>query len=898
MGAFIPGTLIVADSDAGRALLAQRMGGSTFLPTRVAPLVLPSPAAGAGGAALGPVAVFQTIADAFGLGNVNQVPVTAFQQAVKAAFPDPSTAVCGVPIDLTPITLNSTSLTLQIPCDDPSFGAGFNAGALDNLIVFYGLYQIMKLLAGFIHSAPAAPAEGGVSAGGSGPINITINQPLQIPANVLRAVSEGVNSGITAGTTAAGQIAQSTAKAITGSLDTFTTGLGGFVDSLGGSIGNTITNTLTSLFNPQSALEGAIAGDIGAVGGLVESLAQQIVGPLGTSLAGLEGAFAALPTSIEAILQSVFKSLPKIFVDLAAQLGGPLKDIVHWIEILTGHWPKVKSEIGGLGPLTDIMLGIQKAAQDIAGAATHTDSTVYKPPEFLKPGCGRDAANNWLQDLKNKIPELPCWVQDGLNGLSAAMTQVIELVPYIESYHTMAEENQNAECPLNKVPPSDLIQAWLRGLIDQTQMDSEMIVQGWTAQRSKLLRDVSMFLESPNIILDQMYRQVITPETAKALLVQNGFTDAKIQAAFDSTTRLTGIADGLLAWNRKIIRDDQRDFILGVNRLNAAQRDLYIALSRRPPTMEERLKGQLTRDSLGSAAFPFLTDFDAVPAWLTDAAHANGADDDTAQSLWWSHWQIGGIGNWISSYFRGLRSYPELLAVASADGVPETLLSDFIGNSRPLIPFRTIPGMMAAGILSESDARTILGHHGFESADIDRLIKYTKTSSKTTAAAAPKTNHLLSMQSAKQMYNEGVVTEDQYRAVLTAHGLDPLTVDNEVKLDQIQQAAAQRKAVGQSIVDEFKAGDITIDDAKQQLAQAGFTAAEQAKWQKQLKTVRLAAAKIPSEADLNHFLQKSIITSDEYVAALVASGYSSSWADHFLSFRVGGAANPPVPAGV
>jgi hypothetical protein len=83
--------------------------------------------------------------------------------------------------------------------------------------------------------------------------------------------------------------------------------------------------------------------------------------------------------------------------------------------------------------------------------------------------------------------------------------------------------------------------------------------------------------------------------------------------------------------------------------------------------------------------------------------------------------------------------------------------------------------------------------------------------------------------------------------------------------------------------------------ALQQLAQSGYTPAEQAAVLRKLTSARSSKAKTPSEAELRAFTTADIITPDDYQQNLVVLGYSSAWAAAFRALHFPIAA---APAGV
>jgi phage gp36-like protein len=232
-----------------------------------------------------------------------------------------------------------------------------------------------------------------------------------------------------------------------------------------------------------------------------------------------------------------------------------------------------------------------------------------------------------------------------------------------------------------------------------------------------------------------------------------------------------------------------------------------------------------------------------------------------------------------------MASRAELLEALFRDHVPEALAENWIDSQRPLIPFRTIPAMITAGILSEADGLRLIQEHGFSLENAVLLLRYATRQSKTTKAATATAQKTVSEAQAKTAYEDGLIGRDQYLTLLEAHGWAPAAALLEVQLTDIAIETKDRKQVSTDIVNQYEAGMIDQQTALQLLAQSGLTPAEQAAAAKKLTSAKSAKAKIPSEAELRAFALHDIITPDDYQSTLVVLGYSEAWAAAFRALH-------------
>lgn len=843
---------------------------------------------GAGaGAPLGPVgavvgglvgAVGGLIGSIFGGGPDTPTEQQQVIAQLQAYFPDQNALICGQTFDLAPLN-GGLPLWATLPCDNPSY-SNVSRSTLEWFIKTYGLASFLQFIKPFLSTTL-----GGVPGSATQPPPATPTSGLDTTLGNLTSTLSGVIGAITgaidASTASASASQQAGIGAVTGTLGALTQGLGGLQQSIGQTVIGGITGLLDSLFNPSGSVTSAITSAIEQLGVEQGGLLAQLTNAIESQISPLEQALLGIPVSLNSILHDLFKNLPKILVDLVNVFPGPLKDIVHAIEVLTGHIPKNKSDVD-YSDFGSILKTIAEAGISIAGAVQNPDHVAITPRDSIGVSCGGvDELDQKLRDWIGNNLSVPCFVQDALSGMRLFFVELVRLLPFIEQFYQQGEELQNKSCGLTKLTPGLAINAWKRDILTGDSLGEELAVQGWNAGRQQILKDLATYLPGIAQIIDWRYRNVIPDEDFVTLLRQNGLTEAQIQATRDGSGQITAIEAGLQAFNRDLISQDELTAIFQTNRLNESQGDLYRVLSLRPPNPAEALKGQLTRGALGTFTLPFVSDFDTIPSWFADAARHSGLDSPTTQYLWWAHWNLGGLNDWISAYYRGLRTLPELAAVAESFGVPPSVVSDLIDVGRPLIPYRTIPGMIKGGVITEDRGRQLLAMHGFDQQSIDDLLKFATIGNKTSKANTAATQHDVSLATARTAYDDGILTQDQYMQLLQAHGLDANAAGVEVQIANISQEVKARKQISTDIVNEYNAGLLDQQAAIQQLATSGLSVAEQAAAVRKIKSGASSKAKQPSEAELRAWAKADIITPDEYQNRLVVIGWSQTDAANF-----------------
>lgn len=916
-----------------QALLAARAAGLPIPagnPFPTAPRPLPQSAGGfrqrfvsggnGGGSVVGAVVgalpvVGGLIGALLGGGNSTPSEIDQVIQTFRQFFPDQNAPIADTPIDISALN-GGNPLWLNIPSSDPNFGT-VTRSTIEWWIKAYGLAPFFRALAGFMSNSPTGQNTSGET-GGEGPITVNVTNAETIGADVANTVSSAVSSAIAQAAANSDQVAQQTTAAITNQISTFSNGLFDWVKSVGSWIKDNIGSLVESLASHLKDILGTVLNTIkdaivsiaDKLGPILESVGTKIAEAINTFQQFYQDRIAPIVNLIEATIRTV----QTVQADVEAAVKGGLKGILQLPTELTdaisgwqGALERTKAELSRKA--TEITSNIAydselagqknhfaKMADALSGlTSSKTDLTTFKVKDRLADTCNLSQVTLATGDFMQGLADSPDWLKWAVKALLTLPVSLAEVAGELEIINDLSKEDANKHCAIKKLDGATLAEAWKRGFISDSAMDEELAAQGYNGGRSKVLRDLTRYVENQQDLLEYLYRGIITDGDFAAGLGDLGYSDQQIDAARRASVRLLDPGVGQEALRRGIIDEATYTEILRVQRFDNAQQQLLTMLVFRPAvrsevypaTIAEQLVGQLTTTSLQQTP---------VPGWYSQAGRAEGLSDDAITDAWNATYWTPDIATIIQEYFRGLRTLNDVHSVMDAHHILPEFRDEIIEVNRALIPFRTIPSMIAAGILSPTDGKAELMKHGYDSLNAQRLIDYSTRATKSTKAATAKTQHDTSLALAKQLFDDGAITEQDWRAVLKEHGLSQDSIDAEVKLATVANAVKARKDAAQAIVDEYAAGLIDYDAALLQFAQQNFTLAEQAKYAKQLRKAKTQTTKLPGEAELNRMMQKSIISQDDYLAALEGQGYASKWANAFLALRIGGDMTGTAPA--
>lgn len=767
----------------------------------------------------------------------------------------------------------------------------------------------------------------------------SINQNIQVMNQDVTPLATAVQQGIQQGAQQASQIAQDTTKQITDSLNGFTNSLFGWVQSLWqwikdnigpilASIGSVLKDIGTAVLNTVvSALKdigsfftqtiGPILTQIGQAVVNIANFYQQHIAPILNVVAQLTRTIASAITAVEKDVQSGLQGFLRLPGDLAnalSSIGNELIRAGRALQVTRKADANVYfygDEVGSFAyhikALGDAVVGLGAVKEKTTYSPGH--ETLSEPTLASELPALLEAMNAIVQDIGKGIANLasdPTALLETLGiggaGIWLGLFEPLELLAAVweiikaplDIVGELAAERVRELAPLQKLDPGTLTAAWRRNLIDTPTMDQEMLVQGYNAQRSELLRRLSTYVEDAPTLVDYLFRGVVALDDFTSGLRDLGYTDPQIAALQEASTQILDVTTGLNAYRRGVIDDSAINAVLQANRFTADQGALLKGLTFAPPNygaaFDADRVGRFMADVGITPPSP-----DSIPQPVQDAGKADGLSPEAIYAQWLGSYQTLPAAVWLTLYWRGQASLAELNEALFRDKVPPELAANWIDAQRPLIPFRTIPALVTAGLMSESDAIAYLQKHGYSLDDAVLLMKYATRQTKTTKAATATAQKTISEAQAKTAYEDGLIGKDQYLALLTAHGWDQAAAQLEVQVTDLALETKDRKQVGTDIVNEYQAGMIDQQTALQQLAQSGYTPAEQAAVLKKLTSAKSAKAKIPTEAELRAFAKAEIISPDDYQANLVTLGYSEAWAAAFraLHFPV---APPPTPA--
>jgi hypothetical protein len=688
--------------------------------------------------------------------------------------------------------------------------------------------------------------------------------------------------------------------------------IGSVIDTVGSSVSDvfsTVTDTISGASSAASAVNlSGVMSAISSVGSLIGEVSRSVhdfIDPIAQVIHGIGDTINQINDGIikpivDPIRESIAASsalVDALNKDLGQGLQGILQipqDITNAVNSMDSVMQRTVMQLGALN--TDTAKTVIAPAMDTAShiplMAIHDyySGSVDAIQKFLDQHQKITLTDPQTDiALLEKVNEGLQWmsVQTGIwQTLGYWFVYLSDILPVLERRREPAldliTERIRKDTPTGKLPASDAAAAYVRGILSLEQALDEIRVQNFSLDRAEAIIELSRTLLGVGDLLSMWHRKKIGDQALNDKLAQLGINDLDAELLAEASYTLPD-PTMVLDWrNRALVSDDEAVMMLGWNGFHPDMIPKILAASPKLMGIDDAIihadRMSVWRDVLHVDAPDVVVD----PAVMT-AGRALGLGDLATTTLWVNHFQMLGPSLACQAWFRGSVSQQQLHAMLSAAAIPSEMHATYIELQRPLIPFRTIPAMLAAGIIDEITARRNLEAYGYTPENSGNLLDYALSRGKTVSTAADNTLHGLTQSTIVELYRAGSIQRDEALSLLTAIGIADHSAALTLQLEDVRAQAAERKAETDLVIAQAESGQIDFTTAQSLLSQLGLTTLEIEKALAALLRSMNKKLKTPSESQLTSMWKHGIIDDALFHDTLVGSGYSEQWAQNLMS---------------
>ena len=190
--------------------------------------------------------------------------------------------------------------------------------------------------------------------------------------------------------------------------------------------------------------------------------------------------------------------------------------------------------------------------------------------------------------------------------------------------------------------------------------------------------------------------------------------------------------------------------------------------------------------------------------------------------------------------------------------------------------------MNALGILDEPAVQRAYQDIGYDTARATLLTDFTLALNADEDPDDLSEVTELSRASVIGFYSDGVLDRDSAMELLIDMGYSTESALMYVTASELDAERQARKDIKALVIDKFKAGIISFQEAESEIMGLGLETVERDRVIIALVKAQAATYKMPSKADLDKMYKKELITDDIYLYSLSLHGYSPFWSDIYL----------------
>ena len=550
---------------------------------------------------------------------------------------------------------------------------------------------------------------------------------------------------------------------------------------------------------------------------------------------GIKG-LLAIPGAITNALTSIDASLTRALTVLQQNAQDTAKNILI---------PGLQDTVGN--PLT----GVDQSFKDLVTSS-------FKLPEDFGLGTIEECTSTSYADIITKYASqwMPA-ATDVLGKIGHVILGVLLTGDFIlaaaQGAIRCTEQQANKVTLSGLLGVGDVVEALYRGSITEAQAADEVARQSINSSRFDVLLKNSLWLPSVAETLQMYYRGSLTQEQASAALEK-----LKLDPEFAGAM--------------------QKAFLQPVNPREMAQ-----------------LWG---REQVFSSGWPGPSVQNEPPSDVVNAYPPRFAQPEIAHWDWQSHWEIPNLDWWLTGWARGYVTQQDVEKAALARNVPPEIIPQLFPIWQQTVQLWMLPDMVKLGVFSDQEARNFAHYLGIGDRDAEILVKYGHIQTKIPASVQAEQLAGVSAANAKSMYEDGIINEATYMEILAAHGIEPQAANLIVALAKQQLDLTARKNYVTGLIAEVNAGLLPETDLISQLYSNGYTDAEVAAAVNKVKAAKTAAAKQPTKADAIEFLRYGLLSGDNFIALLVALGYTQAASLDYYNLEVLKHGAVPLPATV
>lgn len=646
---------------------------------------------------------------------------------------------------------------------------------------------------------------------------------------------------------------------------------------------NTLNNVFTGVANLTGYLTDKVLQNLSTAAtagiGVVTNLTSTLQNYFEAAIGGIRDTLAGIGTGIQDSLKASVSALAGVGVAVEDALQSSIQPVLTGIAHLTGDLE---------GAIRDTITSVTAGASGIADALTSPIDAVSRAVESLTGGLKGAIAEGGAEALTALFDRFVASFGDGAAKPTAfsepSHSRLFDVIK--GAIPLSAEEEGYISGIFAGIGNADFF--WrivLTGLIAVYTIVPG--VQGIAAYQSDLTirefkaNDPHTLLPIPDAI--QMYYKGLLPiETAEQTIRENGYSSDQAQALINAAQNVTDPTYAAVWFLRGLLGQDEFEARLRAQGWIEKDIQSFVAAIYFIPGPSDLVQ-MAVKEAFTPAIAEQFGQFDDFPEPFAEWAAKQGMSREWAERYWAAHWSLPSATMGFEMFHRAIIDRDQLSVLLRALDVMPFWRDKLIQLAYAPLTRVDIRRMYGAGVIDKEQVLRATLDLGYSPENAQRLTDFTVKLYDKAGKSDATDAHDLTRTDILRYLQDGTITDDEARSMLTALGYDTDAVALYIQHVHFLQDQDARQAALNLILARAKAGLISFDDAQNALGALDVSTAERDAAVAKLVQDNATHTELPTRTDLDRMLKAKVIDDTVYRTTMERRGYSVEWTERYLT---------------
>jgi hypothetical protein len=439
---------------------------------------------------------------------------------------------------------------------------------------------------------------------------------------------------------------------------------------------------------------------------------------------------------------------------------------------------------------------------------------------------------------------------------------------------------------------SDIADAVVRGIVNEETYFNELANYGINRERASIYLKLKRQLLPVSDLIDGYFKNLINENELKERGKHLGLVENDINILKDLKLKRLPPDVVITAWFRGIdkafwkgdIFQELKDEGWTEDRIKIIQE-----VSKYFPTPQDLIRFAVREAYTPEVVEKFRLDEDLPPEFIEEAKKI-GMDEDTAKLYWRAHWDLPSPTQGFEMFHRDIITEDELKLLLRTLDVMPFWRDRLIKLSYSPLTRVDIRRMYALDVLSYDEMVKAYRDLGYSPENAKRLadftVKYNEAHPLIDDTEEDETRRRTKDLSGSQIlkgYRERLITRDKAKEYLMSITYSEDEAEFLLSLADIEIDEEQDKQIMDIIETQYLEGIITFEDAQRLVQELNLPAIKEEHFLTNLMRKKMKAQKRPSKDDLERFLQKGVITEQEFEEEMSKLGYNDKYIKWYIN---------------